>query len=133
LPDLSQFRDLIGVPFVDGGRTLNGADCWGLARLALKRFGYEVPDFTVSCFNSAAINGIYEAEKERWRCVEEPEPGCVVAMRIDPRVPDAVQHIGVYLGNGRFLHTLKKRESHLVRLDDPYWKGRIAGFYKWAR
>jgi cell wall-associated NlpC family hydrolase len=129
---MTDLRELVGIPFVDGGRTVQGADCWGLARLALNRFGYDVPDFTVSCFNSAAINGIYEAEKARWERVEQPEPGCVIAMRIDPRMPDAVQHIGVYLGAGRILHTLKKRESHIVRMDDPYWKGRIVACYRWV-
>ena len=128
-PDLS---GLIGIPFLDGGRTLAGMDCWGLAREAMRRFGHEVPDFQVSCFDSAAISGIYEAEKGNWERVEVPEPGCVVAMSIDGRMPGMVQHLGVYLGAGRILHTLKKRESHIVRIDDPYWSGRIAGIFRWV-
>jgi cell wall-associated NlpC family hydrolase len=42
-----------------------------------------------------------------------------------------VQHVGVYIGNGRVIHTLKKRESHLIRIDDSYWSLKIVKYYRW--
>ena len=35
------YDDLIGVPFVDGGRDKNGLDCWGLVKEAFRRQGCE--------------------------------------------------------------------------------------------
>lgn len=64
--------------------------------------------------------------------VNTPEPGDIAAMSIDPEFPSLVQHVGVYIGDGRVLHTLRKRQSHLVKVDDPYWKRKIVGFYRWA-
>jgi cell wall-associated NlpC family hydrolase len=127
-------RDLIGIPFVDRGRDRNGADCWGIALLVLRHFGHTVPDFDVSCFDTLSIHAIYDGELARWawQKVEIPEPGDLAVMRIDARFPEMVQHVGVYIGGGRVLHTMKKRESHLIRVDDPYWSRKIEGYYRWA-
>jgi len=125
-------KDLIGIPFADRGRDRGGMDCWGLAMAAMRHFGKDVPDFDVSCFDTPSINGIYERERGTWMTVCDPEPGDVVAMRIDAAHPDMVQHIGVYIGSGRFIHTLKKRDSHIVRMDDPYWSRKVVGCYRWV-
>ena len=127
-------RDLIGIPFADRGRDRNGADCWGLARMAMQRFGHDVPDFNVSCFDTPSIHAIYDGQKATWawQRVETPEPGDLAAMNLDALAPEMIQHVGVCIGNGRVLHTMKKRESHLVRIDDPYWSRKIQHWYRWA-
>jgi cell wall-associated NlpC family hydrolase len=127
-------RDLIGVPFVDGGRDASGMDCYGLARETMRRFGYDVPEISVSCFDTLSIHAIYEDQRARWewRRVETPEPGDLMVMRLDPECPGQVSHVGVYIGNGRVIQTLKKRESHLIRIDDPYWSRKAGEWYRWA-
>ena len=126
-------RDLIGIPFVDRGRDRNGMDCWGLALAAMRHFGKDVPDFDVSCFDTLSIHAIYDGQRARWawQKVEIPEPGDIAIMCLDPRYPEMVQHVGVYIGNGRVIHTLKKRESHLIRIDDSYWSLKIVKYYRW--
>lgn len=126
-------RDLIGIPFVNKGRDRNGMDCWGLTMAVMLKFGKEVPEIDVSCFDTIAIHAIYEGVKARWtwRKVEIPEPGDLVIMSIDLQHPDSVHHVGVYIGNGRVIHTLEKRESHLIRVDDPYWSRKIVEFRRW--
>ena len=64
--------------------------------------------------------------------MDVPEPGDLAVMNLDPMAPTMIQHVGVYVGNGRIIHTLKKRESHLVRIDDPYWSKKIKCYYRWA-
>jgi cell wall-associated NlpC family hydrolase len=127
-------RDLIGIPFVDRGRDCNGMDCWGLALAAMRHFGKDVPDFDVSCFDTLSIHAIYVGQKARWAWekVDDPEPGDLAAMCLDPAHSGMVQHVGVYVGSGRILHTLKKRESHLIWMDDPYWSRKITRFYRWV-
>ena len=126
---------LIGIPFEDGGRNEKGLDCWGLFMLAQKRFGNDVPDFKVSCFDAPSISALASSEQEsgRWERITEPEPGCAILFATDPRMPDMVNHVGVYLGDGKFLHTQKKVFSHTMRINDAYWSRKIRGFYRWAR
>ena len=39
-------RRYVGLPWLDRGRTADGADCWGLVRLVLAgHFGVEVPSY----------------------------------------------------------------------------------------
>jgi len=40
------YDDLIGIPFVDGGRDITGLDCWGLALELFKRQGYIIHDYS---------------------------------------------------------------------------------------
>ena len=124
--------DLIGIPFVDGGRDLKGCDCWGLTMLAFKRYGFDLPDFSISCFASGLIDGQVREQKRLWRKIDAPVDPCVVTFRIDPDVPDLVTHLGVYVGWGRFLHTMIKRNSVTERLDHPYFVNRIEGYYVFA-
>ena len=62
-----------------------------------------------------------------------PCRGMPITMRNDPSLPDTEQHLGVYLGAGRFIHSVEKVGSMIVRIDHPIWKNRIAGFYRWNR
>jgi cell wall-associated NlpC family hydrolase len=131
---VNALRRLIGIPFVDKGRDLSGMDCAGLAKETMRVFGHEVDDVSVSCFDAVAVNAVYERAmlEGKWRKVEIPEPGDMGVMRLDPMCPNMVSHVGVYIGEGRMLHTLKKRESHVVRTDDPYWSVQIRAWYRWA-
>jgi cell wall-associated NlpC family hydrolase len=125
--------ELIGIPFVDRGRDRSGMDCWGLAMAAMRYFGKNVPDFDVSCFDSGGICRIYDRERWAWEAVNAPEGGDLAVMCLDPSLPEIVQHVGVYVGNSRMIHTMTKRDSHLVRIDDPYWSRKIVGWYRWCR
>ena len=125
-------KDLIGIPFLDRGRDRSGMDCWGLAMAAMREYGKNAPDFDVSCFDTPAIGETYEREHGAWKAVEAPELGDLAVMCLDPSLPEIVQHVGVYVGNSRMIHTMAKRNSHLVRVDDPYWKNKIKGWYQWS-
>lgn len=134
--DSPEMRDLIGIPFVDGGRDpAVGLDCWGLFRLAMTRFGHCVPDFDVSCFDTPEIaaTAAVEAISGPWERISSPEPGCAVLMSLDPDLPGLIQHFGVYIGEGRFIHTLKKTRASLASVHHPFWSGKIKGYYRWTR
>lgn len=102
--------------------------------MAMRHFGKDVPEMDVSCYDTLSIHAIYNGERARWawKRVEDPEPGDIAVMNLDPRFPEMVQHVGVYVGNGRILHTMSKRASHLIRIDDPTWSLKIVGYYRWA-
>jgi cell wall-associated NlpC family hydrolase len=125
-------RDLIGIPFVDRGRDRKGLDCWGLAMAAMREYGKNVPDFDVSCFDTDAIGKTYERERWAWQAIDAPQEGDLAVMCLDPSSQGIVQHVGVYVGNSRMIHTMKKRNSHLVRIDDPYWNRKIRNWHRWV-
>lgn len=125
-------RDLIGIPFVDRGRSLSGMDCYGLAREAMRRFGYDVPDMPVSCGDALAAHAEYEAQRPLWTPVSLPDPGDLCAMSLDLQHPELIQHVGVFVGSGRILHTMLGRDSHLIKIDDPLWSRKIRGWYRWS-
>ncbi len=63
-----EFNDLIGVPFVDGGRSPDtGLDCWGLALEIYRRAGVALPDFKISAMDAATINAELSANEGKWK------------------------------------------------------------------
>jgi cell wall-associated NlpC family hydrolase len=67
-------------------------------------------------------------ESPKWSRAERPESGDLVTIMIRPPY---VNHLGVVVGGGRFIHILNKTQVVIERLSDPVWKIRIAGFYRW--
>jgi cell wall-associated NlpC family hydrolase len=128
-----EYRDLVGIPFVDGGRDpATGLDCWGIVMAAMRKLGKEVPDFKISCWAVRDIAGAFAIAVLDFEKAEGPAEGTIVAMAQDPEHPDTVQHFGVCIGGGRFLHAMEKIRSCAPRLDHPFWKNRIRGYYRWT-
>ena len=122
------FCDLIGLPFVDGGRGPDGYDCWGLVREVYHRMGIDLQDYKMSCYDTAGFAGHVEEERPKWKRYEPkdaPVPS-VVAIRLSS--PN-ISHVGVYIGEGKFLHTREKTGVCIERIDSPVWRHRIEGMY----
>ena len=124
-------RDLIGVKFVSGGRDVGtGLDCWGLAMEIYRRYGMELPDFVVDSFAFQIINQMAweEIQSRKWEQVEEPRNGgapLVVLMRIHPKY---VNHVGVYTGGGRIMHT--RKDTGVIISGCSQLRQNIEGFYR---
>ncbi|HBS59410.1 MAG: NlpC/P60 family protein [Bacillota bacterium] len=119
--------DLIGLPFVDGGRDpATGLDCWGLSTEVFRRYGIALPDYKISCEETSRIHDEMNEQRAFWRrCKGEiPVPALVVI-----RFAIYCDHTGVYIGQGRFIHTRKEIGVNIDRVDNPTWAKRIEGFY----
>jgi cell wall-associated NlpC family hydrolase len=121
--------DLLGVPFVDGRRGPDGYDCWGLVREVFRRYGVELPDYKLCCRDSEGFNGLYAAELSRWTRREAPDIPIPAVVAIRFNHPVFVNHVGVYIGDSKFLHTREKTGVVIERTDAPYWRRIIEGFY----
>lgn len=118
---------LIGKQFKDGGRGPVLFDCWGLAIEAMKDFGYNLPDYAVSAFDCAAVGQIIGEERKAWQQIEKPVPGCVIVMRFG--TAKNINHIGVYLGNEKFIHARDKVGVCIEKITSPVFRSIIQGFY----
>lgn len=130
----------IGCPFKDGGRGTEidpitkkpYFDCYGLFRAVFRHiYGIDLPDVIVSCFNILEINRLFNVGKSQWNRICEPVEPCAVAMRLDPTHPRLVSHFGVYIGKGKFIHTLEKTGSIVSSLADKFYSYSIEGFYRY--
>jgi len=72
-----------------------------------------------------------ELASGRWLPLSEPEVGCAVVMALDPMHPDLVQHLGVYIGEGKFIHILEDMGVIVSRINDRFFNRKIKGFWKW--
>jgi len=104
----------LGTPYRYGGSTPAGFDCSGLVLHVHERAGIDVPRTAAQQFRAA-----------RPVDVTELAPGDLVFFRTQRR---GVDHVGVYVGQGRFVHAPRSaRPVSLEELDDAYYMARFAG------
>jgi len=121
----------IGLRYLDNGRTESGVDCWGLARLFYKQeYGIDLPSYSeeYSGGTDARILQVVELYRDNWEESAEPEAGdlCLFNMLGEP------MHVGVYVGNNKFLHSRRGSDSVIESLNNIKWKNRFVAFYKYA-
>lgn len=103
---------LKGEPYRWGGDDPGGFDCSGLVHYAYARAGLEVP---------RTARQQYEAVRPLY--VHQLVPGDLVFFTMPGKF---LSHVGIYLGDQRFVHALNANHPVLVsRLDDHYWQHRL--------
>ena len=108
------------VRYVRGGRDPStGFDCSGFVRYVFERaLGLELPTNSASQY---LIGHIVHRN--------DMQPGDLVFFRTaDRRGKGRISHVGIYVSEGRFIHSPRRGES--VRVDnlaDSYWAKRFAG------
>ncbi|HEB67335.1 MAG TPA: NlpC/P60 family protein [Gammaproteobacteria bacterium] len=107
--------EMLGTPYRYGGRSpREGFDCSGLVQYTHRQAGIDVPRTARAQYNASK-----PVSRRRLR------PGDLVFFRIDGR---RISHVGIYLGDGRFIHAPSSgRKVTTARLDDPYWRRHYSG------
>lgn len=122
--------DLIGVRFTDGGRDIKtGFDCWGLAMEIFRRYGGQLPDYKIGCQEASRIDTAISDSRQFWKKCNAADPPVPSLVVIRFNSPLYCNHTGVYIGNGRFMHTRQKIGVNIDRIDSPAWRHMIEGFY----
>jgi cell wall-associated NlpC family hydrolase len=137
---MTELRKFIGCPFKDKGRGSIDRkhrrpvyDCYGLFLSLFKHFGYDLPDFDISCFATRDIYRKYVEQVGEWERLDEPEVPCAVVLAVDDKHPNIINHVGVYVGDGKFIHTLESTGSIVSHTYDILWKTKIKGYYRWKK
>lgn len=105
--------DQVGVPYRYGGATPGGFDCSGLVHYAYANAGVALPRTT----------------QAQWRALDrvslaDRRAGDLLFFRIDGRL----SHVGLYLGQGRFVHAPRTgTRVRVEQLDAPFYANRLAG------
>ncbi len=126
----------IRVPFMDKGRDWDCWDCWGMIFLfhrevlsvTLPSYTEDYQDAGHSVESRQRLSTLIKTNMGAWRRVERPEPGDVVLLNIGGRPI----HVGLALGGGLMMHTERKINTVIERLDSPMWAKRIEGFYRYG-
>ncbi|MEJ2618819.1 MAG: C40 family peptidase [Candidatus Thiodiazotropha sp.] len=105
---------LKGSPYRYGGFTPEGFDCSGFVYYAYRQVGKTIPRTTKAQFRAS-----------KRLAIEDAQPGDLLFFRINAR---KLSHVGLYAGNGRFIHASTSRKQIAdASLDDTYWNKRLIG------
>ncbi|MBS1819011.1 MAG: C40 family peptidase [Acidobacteria bacterium] len=111
--------DLQGAPYRNGGSDPDGFDCSGFTQYVFAQVGLRLPRDTREQFDAGDPVD-----------PDEVQPGDLIFYRTTSR---HVSHVGIALGNGRFVHAPSARG--VVRIESmalPYWTRRFAGIRRMA-
>lgn len=121
------WADLIGTPFVYGGRGPDSFDCFGLVAEMKRREGRPIPE-RVSPEGEAGMAMLLAAQIPLCDELHGPTAGAIVAIRVGR----FVRHVGYMVSCFEMLHAWEP-SGGVTKEPLSNWQRRIAGFYEYAR
>lgn len=122
-----EFEDLIGTPFVYGGRDKSGLDCYGLVMEMLSRCGVQPEDYGWSNESHAIQAMMLAAKNAHWQACA-PQTKAVALFRIG----SFVRHVGFFISGSKFIHCWEKSGGVVVESFNSDWSKRLVGCYQYA-
>lgn len=107
----SEARKLLGVPYLWGGTSRKGIDCSGFTQYSYRKIGFELNRTAVS----QLANGIVVAKADM-------RPGDLVFFKNTTDNGRIATHVGIYLGDGKMIHSGASKGVVVVSLDQDYWQ-----------
>lgn len=106
-------RSFLGTPYRFGGMSEAGVDCSGLVHLVFKKAGEVVLPHSSKKLRTLG----------RKISLAQARPGDLLFFRTG--YMGGVNHVGVYIGNGRFIHASTKLGVIESGMDDDYYRRRF--------
>ncbi|MBV8433644.1 MAG: C40 family peptidase [Candidatus Eremiobacteraeota bacterium] len=102
----------LGTPYVFGGDSPSGFDCSAYVQHVFGMVGISLPRTADAQYDvgSTAVGG--------------PQPGDLVFFQTYTYGPS---HVGIYLGNGEFVHASSSHGVMVSKLSESYWASRYLG------
>lgn len=111
------------------GRTYPNFDCYGLVKyLYKKEHDIDIIDFDYVDPDDPNNENYFIASMNSTKWVKKPaQKGTVVSLRVN----GTISHCGYMVSDNEFLHIMKNSGVARVKINNPKWKNRIVGFYKY--
>lgn len=128
-------NNYINLSFIEHGRTREGCDCWGLARLIYKEeLGIDLPLLLnyKNTKDGRSIADLYEEEHLRWVEIPkgEEQPFDVLVFKI----LGLPTHVAVVVQKGLMIHCEKGCGTHISDYNrEKQWYQRLAGIYRYVK
>jgi cell wall-associated NlpC family hydrolase len=120
----------LGIPYQHHGRSLSGLDCYGLILEIFKDQGVELWDIHNEYDQEWSWKGkdlFIENYAREWERVTD---FCFMDVVCFKNGKNVVNHAGVYLRMGKFIHAVKAGVV-VSRLTDRQWQERYVGCYRY--
>lgn len=113
---LQEISKYIGVRYKRGGSTTSGMDCSGFVRRIYRHiFHVDLPYIAVYQSRLSIFDDI---PFERLRT------GDLLYFSRTPK-REKINHVGIYLADGKFAHAIEAKGVTVSRLSEPHWKVRV--------
>ncbi|GGK70738.1 C40 family peptidase [Amphritea balenae] len=108
---LTHYKQWQGTPYRLGGNGRDGVDCSAFTQLTFnQRFAFQLPRTT----EAQALQG-----------EQVSRTSLVVGDLLFYKTRAKVRHVGMYVGEGQFMHASTSRGVMLSDMSNPYWKARF--------
>ncbi len=118
--DHTLYLDLLGKPFVEGGRGPFFYDCVGLMLELHRRMGHRMPEWASDPEEVPRAMSLFET-------VTEPRPGDCVLLRS----PDPGWHVGVLVTPTLMLHARSEAGVLVESIARAPWKNHVEAYFRW--
>jgi len=136
-PDAKWANQYVGIPFLTHGRDHNGADCWGLVRLAfMEQKGIVLPSMIEAYRSTAQLRRIarriqheIDTSGEWIRVLQGQEQPFDVMVCLMQGFP---MHVALVVKKGSMLHVTEDNNTVTIDYRHGEWKqpGKIIGIFR---
>jgi len=113
----NNIKEYLNIPYRKGGASKNGMDCSGFVRTVYNRFfDIELPYNAHAQFGFSGLKKIDPLDMQ---------PGDLIFFANNKK--KRINHVGVYVSGGQFIHASSSQGVTVSNLDDRYWKKRFVG------
>ena len=106
----TEAKKYIGIKYRSAGTTTSGFDCSGYVQYVYKELGVSLPRTSSSMYTTGKAvtkNNLV--------------PGDLVFFNTSGR---GVSHVGIYIGQGNFIHSSSSKGVSIAKINDPYYWGK---------
>lgn len=126
---LDYLHSLVGLPYAENGRSVNGMDCYGLLWLVYSEYFHTgVPalsDVYTGEVTKEDLSVLVDTKSSAWSKTDTPNVGDVILFRMGNR-----RHVGIWLSKSTMLHSVEHSGTCIERYDNIRWKAKIIGIYR---